>query len=261
MGAVAGDTHAFKDELPRRRVQVPTFYMDRYEVSRAQFRAFMKATGYVSEATRSAQGWGFGGHGDQAPEKMIKDLTWEHPAALFPGVEDPDRHPVTCITWGDAMAYSSWVGATLPTEKQFEFVLRNGGDSHIYPWGDTALPPSSYANLSGDERTSAYPHAGSQNLEGYSDPFIGTAPVGVFPETSLGLFDVCGNVSEWCLSEHVPYDEVLPSHSASGDADSIGVARGGNFASRRIWLRSSCRHEARRGVVRVYLGFRCVRVP
>ena len=154
----------------------------------------------------------------------------------------PDDHPVTNVTWYDAMAYAAWLGGSLPTEAQWEFAAR-GGEGRRFPWGDQAPTPSR-ANYRDEDRS------GSGR---------GTLPVGSFPEgaTADGIFDLAGNVWEWCRDGADPAStaELDP---AAGDAAaaSTRVLKGGSYFNDERYLSAAGRNflhpDARESVV----GFR-----
>ncbi len=168
---------------------IPAFYMDKTHVTVAQFRAFVKATGYVTEAERAGAG-------------EIRSLaTWEHievrgASWRFPeGRKKPAARPtdpVVQVSFADAQAYASWRGTRLPTAIEFEWAQRGGLKDRLYAWGDDELPEG--------KPMANYWHGplivGKPRPENLVDPYLKLAPVGSFPPNGYGLFDMSGNAWE-----------------------------------------------------------------
>jgi formylglycine-generating enzyme required for sulfatase activity len=225
---LAFDNERWADGRAQATLDLPAFYIGRFEVTVAQFRAFVDDAGY--------------------------------PAASAEALAGPPGHPVAWVAWTDALAYARWLEAalraspelppelaarlregwtiTLPTEAQWEKAAR-GGDGRIYPWGDEPRPDR--ANF----------QAG------------GTAPVGSFdcPECPWGLADMSGNVWEWTRTPYRdgPYDPSDPRLDLRADA--LWVMRGGSFADPARNVRAAIRGGADPGVRRPFIGFRLVLTP
>ncbi|MDA1196244.1 MAG: SUMF1/EgtB/PvdO family nonheme iron enzyme [Planctomycetota bacterium] len=259
MGAGPDDTESWADELPPQVLTVSPFYVDVHEVTNGQFRAFVEATGYPTEALLEDSGYGLAPAGAVRMMQSIPGLTWRDYNACRDG--PPEDHPVTCVTWRDAVAYCDWVGAALPMEHEYEYLLRLDVGSAKYPWGDGDTPPPKFANLLDADACSAYPAAGIEPAAGndYRDGFVGTAPVMSFSPNSLGIFDICGNVFEWCagVSDGTTYSMRDGAMNRDPSLDNCGRARGGSWSSCREWQRCAIRKPANRRIVRAYLGFRC----
>ena len=215
----SNDVQARRDESPPHRVHVDAFWMDQTEVTNAQFKAFVDATGYVTTAEQSPN-W------DElkkdlppdtpkphdsllqaaslvfVPTKGPVDLNqynqwwawqpsanWRHPNGPLSTIEGKENHPVVHISWFDAQAYASWAGKRLPTEAEWEWAA-SGGKVQIYPWGNEPI-------LEGNPKTNAWEGAFPYQND-LRDQFFYTAPVAAFEPNSFGLFDMAGNVWEWC---------------------------------------------------------------
>ena len=160
----------YENAQPVHTVHLDAFYMDVYEVTNAQFKAFVDANPEWQKD--NIEGRFDGGY-------YLHD--WN-------GTDYPvgkTDHPVTFVSWYAAMAYAEWAGKRLPTEAEWEYAARGGLAGKKYPWGD-------------DEPTSA--HANYSKFDG-SD-ILDTTPVGQYPANGYGLHDMAGNVSEWCLDAY-----------------------------------------------------------
>ena len=159
----------FADETPEHTVTVASFLINKYEVTNAEYRKFVNRTDYESEGN-----W----------------TEWSG--------QGRDNHPVVGVTWNDAMSYCKWCGMRLPTEAQWEYAAKGGTTYKIFPWGDKPNPTK--AN---------YREQGEGFLEGLIRLMglrkIDTKPVGSYPPNGYGLYDMIGNVSEWCENLHRPY--------------------------------------------------------
>jgi formylglycine-generating enzyme required for sulfatase activity len=206
-----GDDRFYPEERPVRSVSVEGFWMDEHPVTTADFRRFVRETGYVTVAERPLDA---AAYPDALPELLVpgslvfrrtggpvdlRDFTqwWEYvPGASWRRPQGPgstingrDRHPVVHVAFEDAEAYASWVGKELPTEAEWEFAARGGLESAVFAWGDEHFPDGKpVANTWQGE----FPW---QNLK--LDGYDGTSPVRSFPPNDYGLYDVCGNVWEW----------------------------------------------------------------
>ncbi len=209
-------------------MELPTFYIGRFEVTVAQFEAFLASS--------------------------------THRPLGAPGLDRPPDHPVTGVSWPDALAYAEWLQGqlatseetpapvrqrlengwkvTLPTEVQWEKAAR-GSDGRVFPWGDAPRPDR--ANLRGQ----------------------GTLPVGSFPcpECPYPVSDMSGNVWEWTRSPLQPYPYSESDDAATITADALWVMRGGAFNDSEQNARTATRGGADPGARRPFLGFRVVLTP
>ena len=223
-------------EHPIHTVHLDAFYMDQYEVTNTQYKAFVLAN---SE-------W----------QKERIDRRFHEGAYLedWEGNNHPDgkeEHPVTWVSWHAAMAYATWAGKRLPTEAEWEYAAHGGFANQNYPWG-TSIDVSR-ANYNGN---------------------VGdTTAVGTYPANNYGLYDMAGNVWEWCLDE---YQSNFYSNSAhrnpiagapriqdmTGDFKNVHtprVLRGGSFVTERQSVEVSTRAESPPRYTDFDLGFRCVK--
>lgn len=198
------------DEGPIRSVTVPQFRIGRYTVTNAIFARFVEATGYITESERF--GWSFVFHllvsrnarkrGDvqQVPGlewwRAVSGASWNHPEGRGSHIRDRQDHPVVHVSHNDATAFCTWATATtnaaitLPTEEQWERAARGGLEQKRYVWGDDLTPEGVHmCNIwQGD-----FPRINTRD-----DGFIGTCPVDTYQPNGFGLFNMAGNVWEWC---------------------------------------------------------------
>ncbi|MGC1275739.1 MAG: formylglycine-generating enzyme family protein [Planctomycetaceae bacterium] len=212
------DESAPRNEQPPLHTAVDGFWIDRREVTNAEFAKFVDATGYVTTAERAVEweelrrqlppGTPRPDDSTLVPSSLVfvppdepvtlddpsgwwrwtPGANWRHPEGQASSISKRPNHPVVHVSWDDAAAYAAWADKRLPTEAEWEYASRGGLGAKRFAWGDEP-PTDAVANIwQGD-----FPHRNT-NLDG----FAGTAPVGSFPPNGYGLFDTAGNVWEWC---------------------------------------------------------------
>jgi formylglycine-generating enzyme required for sulfatase activity len=271
-----GSEEFYPEEGPVRRVDVDAFAIDARPVTVAEFRRFVKATGYVTVAERPLDP---AAYPDAAPEALVPgalvfaraagpvDLhdyrqwwsyvpgaSWKRPEGAGSDTYTRARHPVTQVAFADAEAYATWAGKALPTEAEWEYAARGGLEGAAYAWGDEAFPRGrAMANTWQGE----FPW---QNLR--LDGYEGTSPVASYPPNGYGLFDMTGNVWEWTCD---PFAAVVaPSPCCApdpgGEIPRRVIKGGSHLCAPNYCLRY--RPAARQGEAvdtsTAHIGFRCV---
>ncbi len=285
-----GGKETMNDARPVHRVYVNGFFMDATEVTNAEYAAFVKATGYVTVAERTPTAEEFPG---APPENLVagsvvftptatsdlsnhydwwryvKGANWKHPFGPGSNINGKDNYPVVHISWEDAEAYAKWAGKRLPTEAEWEFAARGGKAGEMYTWGNQLKPNGKWmANI--------YEGVFPSKDEG-SDGYAGIAPVAQFPSNAYGLYDMAGNVWEWCNDWYKPdYYQTLASENAvsknpqgpSGSYDPAEpdqkkrVQRGGSFLCTDQYCTRYMVGTRGKGEISSasnHVGFRCVK--
>jgi formylglycine-generating enzyme len=229
-------------EGPVHDVEMEAFRIDRYAVTNEQFGEFVDATGWRTDAERYEWSFVFGGLlPDDFPDtrgvqgapwwRQVMGADWRHPEGPHSTSDDRMDHPVVHVSWNDAQAFCTWAGVRLPTEAEWEIGARGGIDGHPFPWGDVLEPDGVHRmNVFQGE----FP-AGNTGADGY----LGTAPVDAFDENEYGLYNMTGNVWEWCADWlDLAYYGVSPLRAPRGPATgSSRVQRGGSHLCHESYCR------------------------
>ena len=227
MGSPAAELGRNADETQHRVTLCKPFLMQTTHVTIAQWKQFVAASGYKTEAEQ--QGWGFAWTGSKWDK--VAGASWRNP-----GFAQGDDHPVVDVSWNDAVAFCDWLSAAehkhyrLPTEAEFEFCCRAGTQT-AYFWGDHPAEGAGRANCA--DQAAMQQYAVSQHFD-WSDGYPFTAPVGHFKPNAWGLYDMVGNAWEWCGDWYGKYP----------DGDVIDPT--GPSASRRCDRHPLHRHRLRR---------------
>ena len=253
-------------EGPVRRVSVDPFWIDVHAVSNQEFGRFVEESGYVTEAERF--GWSFAFAGllpDDFPPtrsvagapwwRQVEGADWQHPEGAHSHVEDRMGHPVLHVTWNDAQAYSGWTGKRLPTEAQWEYAARGGLEGEPFPWGSELEPGGEHLM---NVWQGSFPRENTT-----ADGFYGTCPVDAFPPNVFGLFNVTGNVWEWC-SDWFSRDFHTRDRRTNPGGPRAGThktTRGGSYLCHHSYCRRyrvSARNALTPDSSTGNIGFRCV---
>ena len=289
---------AYQDEFPLHEVVISPFYMDLYEVTNAEFKKFVDATGYVTTAEKDidwetikqqlptgtpkppdsvlragslvfessanvsnlydeSQWW-----------KWVVGANWRRPQGPGSSIEQIMDHPVVHVSWEDASAYADWCGKRLPTEAEWEWAASGGDSEAIYPWGNKEISAAfDQANF----WQGVFPISNNKQ-DGYEN----TSPVGSFPANGFGLYDMAGNVWEWCSDRYnaAGYQEAFTKGEQMNPKGSSSyydprepnaakhVLRGGSFLCNESYCsgyRITRRMSSSKETGLSHTGFRCAR--
>lgn len=189
-------------EGPVRATRIDPFYLSAQAVTNEEFAAFITATGYITEAERF--GWSYvfarflpaalrrgAPRPDSAPWWCgVEGASWRQPEGPGSSLDRRGGHPVVHVSWNDAAAYCCWAGLRLPSEAEWEYAARGGLHQARYPWGDELTPDGKHRCNIWQGRFPTHNNA--------EDGYAGTAPVDAFPPNGYGLYNMAGNVWEWC---------------------------------------------------------------
>lgn len=300
--------YALPNERPAHRVRVSPFLLDTHPVTNADFARFVAATGYKTVAERPVdweelkkqvlpgtpkppaellQPGSMVFRPTEGPVDLrnmaqwwqwVPGANWQHPEGPGSGIEGKENHPVVHIAFADAEAYAKWVGKRLPTEAEWEYAARGGKENARYPWGDEERPKGRWM---ANRWTGNFPYHNTAE-----DGFVGIAPVGSFPPNAFGLYDMAGNVWNWCADIYhgAAYAERAsngaccdptgptaedPELPLRGDPSPVKVpgtlrrvTKGGSYLCAPDYC-ESYRPSARRGMTpdssTNHLGFRCAK--
>ena len=246
---IMGSEDGMPSEAPAHEVNVRSFWMDAHEVTVAEFANFVTATGYKTEAERF--GWSGAFDIKEGQWQKTEGASWRHPDG--PGSSAAADEPVCQVSWNDAAAYAKWAGKRLPTEAEWEYAARGGLVQKIYSWGDDLRPNG--------KPVANWWQGNFPDRNTGEDGFVERAPVRSFPPNGFGLYDMIGNVWEWCADWYA--DDAYTNANPKGpELGSERVLRGGswmcaeNFCSNyRVAARSHATPDSGMN----NLGFRCVR--
>jgi formylglycine-generating enzyme required for sulfatase activity len=301
--------HSFINERPAHPVTVSPFFMDQSPVTNAEFAKFVAATGYQTMAERPVD-WeelkkqvppGTPRPPDEmlAPGSLVfrpttgpvdlRDMSqwwiwtpgasWRHPEGPGSTIDGRENHPVVHMAFADAQAYAMWAGKRLPTEAEWEFAARGGLENARYPWGNEKNPQG---KMMLNRWTGRFPF-----LNDKADGFAGTSPVATYPPNGYGLYDMAGNVWNWCSDLYhadtfarrandipsccdprgpltVENETIVPGDPSPPSVPGAErrVTKGGSFLCHPSYC-ESYRPSARRGTPpdtgTSHIGFRCVK--
>ena len=245
-----GSNNGLDREKPEHEVIIQSFLIDKNLVTVEDFRNFVNSSNYITEAEKFGNAIVF----DDSINswQLVDGANWKYPLGDLKKMALPD-HPVTQVSWNDALEYCKSCDKTLPSEVQWEFAASERGQKkdQLYYWGNNFLVNNNYMC---NTWSSGYP-----NTIGYKDGYKYTSPISHYKANSLGVFDMAGNVWEWCYNWHLPYEgnsQIFPNE-LKGKAQ-----RGGSFLCNPNYchgFRLSARSATSPESSLFHVGFRCVK--
>ena len=245
-----GSNIGLEREKPEREVIIQSFLIDKNLVTVKDFRTFVNDNNYITEAENFGNGIVYNDSTDIW--QLVDGANWEFPFGKLESIA-LDDHPVTQVSWNDALAYCKCYNKTLPSEVQWEYAASERGQkkNQLFYWGNDLVVNNNYMC---NTWATGYP-----NTIGYEDGFKYTSPISYFTANSLGIYDMAGNVWEWCYNWHLPYEgnlQIFPT-DLQGKAQ-----RGGSFLCNPNYchgFRLSARSATSPESSLFHVGFRCVK--
>ena len=255
-------------EGPVRDVRIDGFRIDATAVTNREFATFVEATNYRTDA--ETYGWSYVFHlflsrqtvyrTPQRPEQTpwwvpVTGASWDAPEGPNSGIDERLEHPVVHISWQDASAYCAWAGTRLPTEAEWELAARGGLEQQRFPWGNKLTPKN-------EHRCNIW-QGQFPDVNTAADGWVSTAPASAYKPNGFGLYNVAGNVWEWCNDWFSPTHHITddPNNPMGPEHGQRRVLRGGSYLCHRSYCnryrvaaRSSNTPDSSAG----NLGFRCV---
>ena len=277
---IMGSNRFYREERPARRETVAGFWIDPRPVTNADFREFVRATGYRTTSERVPDPTMYPDadplllvpgsavftkpdgpvalRDHQAWWAYVPGANWQHPEGPDSSIDDRADHPVVHVSFEDVSAYAAWAGKVLPTEAEWEFAARGGLEDATYAWGEEFAPDGQImANI----WQGRFPF---ENLA--EDGYEGTSPVGAFPANQYGLYDMIGNVWEWTATAYgLPRADTAKQSCCqskeSSDHTAARVVKGGSHLCAPHYClryRPAARQSQSLDSSTTHIGFRCV---
>ncbi|HEU0227733.1 MAG TPA: formylglycine-generating enzyme family protein [Arachidicoccus soli] len=267
MGTEDEDGFLADGEGPIRAIKLKPFYISPTAVTNLQFQEFIQATGYITDAEKYEWSFVFDGLLSDKIKNTdpqvaanapwwcaIPGARWNQPEGPDSHINDRMNHPVVHVSWNDAMTYCQWAAKRLPTEAEWEYAARGSLVQNKYPWGNELTPD-------GEHRCNIW-QGSFPEYNSLEDGFLGTAPVDSFKPNDFGLYNVAGNVWEWCCdwfsaTFHINGTIENPKGPVDGETK---VMRGGSFLCHKSYCnryRVAARSSNTSDSSASNLGFRC----
>lgn len=273
MGTDSDMAWASDGEGPVREVLLAPFLIDICAVTNAQWEQFATASGYSTEAERYGWSYVFTKHVSANARRAtqgvaagtewwlgIEGACWKRPEGQGSNLRKRMDHPVVHISWHDAQKFCEWAGKRLPTEAEWEYAARGGLEQNIYPWGNDLTPKDKRAKA---QHMCNIWQGKFPDFNSGADGHIGTAPVKSFAPNGYGLYNMSGNVWEWCEDWFSPAFHIHgPRQNPTGPKDGAAkVIKGGSFMCHASYCnryRVAARTANTPDSSTAHCGFRCV---
>jgi formylglycine-generating enzyme required for sulfatase activity len=260
MGSLDKEPGRQKSEAQHEVLMSKPYYMGATHVSVDQFAVFVKDTGYQTEAEKEGTSAGFElKYGRLDLVEHLPGCSWRSPC-----FEQNGDHPVVQVSWNDATAFCDWLSkksgktVTLPTEAQWEYACR-AGTKTAYPWGNGPDLGVGWDNCADQALKKALPNSPAEAaLFSWDDGFAFTSPVGNFKANLFGLYDMNGNVLQWCQDRYGDYPSRVALNPTGAESGKLRVVRGGSWFNPPVFCRSASRLKLDPSARFGDLGFRVV---
>jgi formylglycine-generating enzyme required for sulfatase activity len=233
---------SFENEVQHEVTISKPFYMGVTHVTVDQFAAFVKDSGYQTDAEKDGWSIAYEIKNGNLDLKQVNGRSWRNPS-----FDQKGDHPVVQISWNDAQAFCKWLskksGKTvgLPTEAQWEYACR-AGTTTAYPWGDNPDDGKGWANCADQSLKKKLPNAPPDwTFFSWDDGFVFTSPVASFKPNAFGLYDMVGNAWEWCQDRYGDYEKGAATDPTGADTGGLRVLRGGCWRADPAFCRSAYR--------------------
>jgi len=257
MGSPDTEKDRDKDELQHEVTISQPFYMGETHVTLDQYTAFVKDSGYQTDAEKDGWAYGFEINNGRIDIKRVNGTSWRNP-----GYQQQGDHPVVQVSWNDAQAFCDWLSkktgktVALPTEAQWEYAYR-AGTTTAYPWGDSPNAGKGWGNFADQSLRRKVTNApASWEFFNWDDGFIFTSPVGHFQANAFGLYDMSGNAWQWCQDRYGTYDRDVSTDPKGMAIGEKRVLRGGSWYSGPGNCRSAYRFRDIANNLNISNGFR-----
>lgn len=243
MGSPETEQGRHSDETQHEVTISKPFYMGVTHVTVDQFAAFVKDSGYKTDAEKDGYTFGLEIKDGKLDREKMDACSWRN--QIF---DQKGDHPVVQVSWNDAKAFCDWLSkksgktVVLPTEAQWEYACR-AGTKTAYPWGDNPDDGKGWANVADQSLKKRIPNQTGFAFSSWDDGFVFTSPVGSFKANAFGLYDMRGNAWQWCQDRMGEYEEGAVTDPTGANTGSLRVLRGGSWNYYPQYCRSASRYR------------------
>ena len=257
MGTPEGEKDRDKNETQHEVTISRPFYMGVTHVTVDQFAAFVKDSGYKTDAEKDGWSVGIDIRDGKLVAKKVDGASWRNRS-----FDQNGDHPVVQVSWNDAKAFCDWLSkksgktVVLPTEAQWEYACR-AGTKTAYPWGENPGAGEAWANCADQSLKKKLPNApAGWKFFSWDDGFVFTSPVGSFKANAFGLYDMINNACQWCGDRYGDYETGAATDPTGADTGGDRMLRGGSWSNGPWHCRSASRIRYDPGGRDVSIGFR-----